>query len=297
MERLHGAAVARDEYVDSALDKHQARLDRQRRDMSGNYQRIVELREENRLLREEVTEQKVLIESMSDRLCNCRSVPIPDRSSGRSSGLSYAGSDEYRTPPVSTPPRENNTPLPVAVVESDLENIDPNDVVPIYASTHESVEAALARDRLVDSLRVRRKTRLQRAVKSVPFRRNPHTIRLGVPIGHHLESEKRRRRDTRGACRGIDPGYASDSESGSDGAGSSSDGGSVDGASRDESPGWPLQRHSGATYRGAIRNGVVVASGRLGSVVGKAELVGGRGALVPIDDGQGRVASVKCPRC
>jgi DNA repair ATPase RecN len=66
MEQLHGAAVARDEYVDLALDKHQARLDRQRRDMSGNYQRIVELREENRLLKEEIAEQKVLIESMSD---------------------------------------------------------------------------------------------------------------------------------------------------------------------------------------------------------------------------------------
>jgi predicted RNase H-like nuclease (RuvC/YqgF family) len=93
MERLHGAAVARDEYVDSALDKHSARLDRQRRDMSGNYQRIVELREENRVLREELQEQKVLIESMSDRLCNCRSVPIPIRSPASSSGLSYAGSD------------------------------------------------------------------------------------------------------------------------------------------------------------------------------------------------------------
>jgi hypothetical protein len=76
MERLHGAAIARDEYVDSALDKHQARLDRQHWDMSGNYQRIVELREENCLLREEVAKQKVLIESMSDWLCNCQLVPI-----------------------------------------------------------------------------------------------------------------------------------------------------------------------------------------------------------------------------
>jgi hypothetical protein len=181
MERLHGAAVARDEYVDSALDKHQARLDRQRRDMSGNYQRIVELREEIRLLREENAEQKVLIESMSDRLCNCRSVLIPDRSSGRSSGLSYAGSDEYQTPPVSTPPPENNSPIPIPIF-SDMENVDPNDIVPIYVSTHESVEAALGRDRLIESLQVRRKTCLQRAVKSVPFRRNPHTIRLGVPV-------------------------------------------------------------------------------------------------------------------
>jgi hypothetical protein len=32
MERLHGAAVAQDEYVDSVLDKHQARLDQQHRD-------------------------------------------------------------------------------------------------------------------------------------------------------------------------------------------------------------------------------------------------------------------------
>jgi hypothetical protein len=101
MEHLHGAAIARDEYVDKALDKHQARMDRQHRDMLGNYQRIVELREENRQLREEVSEQKALIESMSDWLCNCRSVPIPNRSFGRSSRLSYAGSDEYRTPPVS----------------------------------------------------------------------------------------------------------------------------------------------------------------------------------------------------
>jgi hypothetical protein len=104
MERLHGAAVARDEYVDSALDKHQSRLDCQRRDMSGKYQRIVELRKENRVLREELQEQKVPIESMSDRLCNCQSVPIDARSSGRSSRLSYAGLDEYRTLPVSTPP-------------------------------------------------------------------------------------------------------------------------------------------------------------------------------------------------
>jgi hypothetical protein len=55
----------------------------------------MELQEENRLLKEEVAEQKVLIESMSDRLCNCRSVQIPNRSSGRSSGLSYVGSEEY----------------------------------------------------------------------------------------------------------------------------------------------------------------------------------------------------------
>jgi hypothetical protein len=143
MECLHGAAVARDEYVDSALDKQHARLDWQRRNMSGNYQRIVELWEENRVLREELQEQKVLIESMSDRLCNCRSVPIPIRSPVSSSGLSYAGLDEYRTPPVSTPPRENNTPLPVAVVESDLENIDPNDLVPIFVSTTPVVEASL----------------------------------------------------------------------------------------------------------------------------------------------------------
>jgi mannitol/fructose-specific phosphotransferase system IIA component len=47
MERLHGTAIIRDEYVDKALDKHQARLDRQRKDMLGNYQRVVELREEN----------------------------------------------------------------------------------------------------------------------------------------------------------------------------------------------------------------------------------------------------------
>jgi hypothetical protein len=304
MERLHGAAIVRDEYVDKAFDKQQARLDRQRRDLSDNYQRIVELREANRQLREELQEQKVLIESMSDRLCNCRSVPIPDRSSGRSSGLSYAGSDEYRTPPVSTPPRENNTPLPVVVAESDLENVDPNDVVPIYASTHENVAAALAEDRLIETLRVRRNTRLQRAIKSTPFRRdrNPHTIRVGVPvdrrgIGYHLESERRRRRNTRGACRGIDPGYASDSESGSDGAGSSSDRDSVDGEGSDESAGWPLSRHSGMSYRGAIRNGVVVASGLVGSNVGKAELVGGREPLVPIDDGQGRVSGVKCSLC
>jgi hypothetical protein len=182
MEPLHGAAIARDEYVDLVLNKHQVRLDRQRRNMSANYQRIVELREE-------VAKQKVLIESMLDRLCNCRSVPIPNRSSGRSSGLSYVWSEEYWTPPASTLPRENNTPLPVAVVESDLENIDPNDVVPIYASTHESVEAALAQDCLVDSLWVPRKTRLQQAVKSVPLRRNPLTIHLGVPVGYHLEDD------------------------------------------------------------------------------------------------------------
>jgi hypothetical protein len=109
MECLHSTAVARDDYVDSALDKHQSRLDRQRQDMSGNYQRIVELREENFQLREELEEQKVLVESMSDRLCNCRLVPIPHRSHSCLSGLSYAGSDKYRTPPVSTPPRENNT--------------------------------------------------------------------------------------------------------------------------------------------------------------------------------------------
>jgi hypothetical protein len=248
-------------------------------------------------LREQIETHKVLIESMSDRLCNCQSVPIPIRSPGSLSGLSYAGSDEYRTPPVSTPPTENDTPLPVAVVESDLENIDPNDVVPIYTSTHELVEAALDRDCQINSLRVHRKTRLQRAVKSVPFHRNPHTIRLGIPIGHHLESEKRCRRNTRGACRGIDPAYASDSESGSDGTGTSSDGESMDGEGRYESARGPLQRHSGMSYRGVIRNGVVVASGLVGSNVGKAELVGGRKVLVPIDDGQGRISGVRCSHC
>jgi hypothetical protein len=176
LERIHGAAITRDEYVDSALDKQQARLDRQHWDMSGNYQRIVDLQEENRRLREELEKQKVLVESMSDRLCHCRSVPIPNRSDSHSSGLSYAGLDKYQTPPVSTPPRENDTPLPVAVVESDLENVDPNDVTPIYASTHVAVEAALHRDRQIETLRVHRKTRLQRAVKSVLFHRNPHTI-------------------------------------------------------------------------------------------------------------------------
>jgi hypothetical protein len=162
--------------------------------MSDNYQRIVELREENRLLKEEVAKQKVLIESMSDRLCNCRSVPIPDRSSGHSSGLSYTGSDEYRTPPVSTPPPENNTPISITVF-LDMENVDPNDVVPIYTLTNTVVKVALERDRLIETLQVRRKTSLQRTVKSVPFRRNPHTIHLGVPeqrgIGYHLESEER----------------------------------------------------------------------------------------------------------
>jgi hypothetical protein len=147
---------------------------------------------------EEVAEQKALIESISDRLCNCRLVPIPDRSSGRSSGLSYAGSDEYQTPPVSTPPRENETPIPIAIVESDLENIDPNDVVPVYASTTPVMVSSLDRARLIESLQVHRKTPLQRAVKSIPFRRNPHTIRVGIPvarrgIGHHLESEVQQR--------------------------------------------------------------------------------------------------------
>jgi hypothetical protein len=76
MECLHGVAVAREKYFDTAIDKHQACLDCQHKDMSENYQRIVELQEANHLLREEVEEQKVLIESMSDRLCNCRLVPI-----------------------------------------------------------------------------------------------------------------------------------------------------------------------------------------------------------------------------
>jgi hypothetical protein len=143
------------------------------------------------------------------------------------------------------------TPLPIAVVESDLVNIDPNDVVPIYTSTHVSVEAALALDRQINTLWVRRQTHLQCAVKLVPFRRNPHTICLGVPvdqrgIGYHFESEERHQQDTRGACQEIDSGYASNSESGSDRAGSSSDESSVDGSDRDNSPKWPLQWHSGS---------------------------------------------------
>jgi hypothetical protein len=77
MEHLHGAAIVRDEYVDKALDKHQARLDRQRRDMSGNYQRIMELWEENRQLREEVEEQRT-------RLRVCR--------------IGYATADRFQFP-------------------------------------------------------------------------------------------------------------------------------------------------------------------------------------------------------
>jgi hypothetical protein len=71
----------------------------------------------------------------------------------------------------------------------------------------------------------------------------------------------------------------------------------VDGEGSDESAGWPLSRHSGMSYRGAIRDGVVMASGLMGSNVGKAELIGGRNALVPIDDGQGRISRVRCFHC
>jgi HPt (histidine-containing phosphotransfer) domain-containing protein len=70
------------------------------------------------------------VAALENSVCRCAQAPAPDRVP--SPHFSQADSlESYRTPPIATPPRENSTPLPVAmanaVLESDEENRPPLD--------------------------------------------------------------------------------------------------------------------------------------------------------------------------
>ena len=88
--------------VDSELNKHQLRLNRQRDDITGVQGRCLVLEERADSLGGESQELTARVESMSDKLCQCqdqvevesfvRNIPTP--------ALTYAGSeDSYHTPP------------------------------------------------------------------------------------------------------------------------------------------------------------------------------------------------------
>jgi hypothetical protein len=68
------------------------------------------------------------VAALENSVCRCAQAPAPERIP--SPHFSQADSlESYRTPPIATPPRENSTPLPVAmanaVLESDEENRPP----------------------------------------------------------------------------------------------------------------------------------------------------------------------------
>jgi hypothetical protein len=80
------------------------------------------------------------VAALENSVCRCAQAPAPDRVP--SPHFSQANSlESYRTPPIATPPRENSTPLPIAmanaVLESDEENRPPLD----YETGSEADEA------------------------------------------------------------------------------------------------------------------------------------------------------------
>jgi hypothetical protein len=65
------------------------------------------------------------VAKLEDSVCRCAQAPAPERVP--SSHFSQADSlESYRTPPIASPPRENSTPLPVAMANAVLESDEGN---------------------------------------------------------------------------------------------------------------------------------------------------------------------------
>ena len=125
---MHQKNLERDIYVDKEMDKLSERLDRQRRDLAGNYQRIKLLQDRVDGLEDENVRQQVLIESMSERLCRCADSPVRGEGSEEDPiVLEYEGS----------PAPQNFQPLPVP---------DPGPSTPVVSSSASTTPPRLSSD-------------------------------------------------------------------------------------------------------------------------------------------------------
>jgi hypothetical protein len=192
-----------------------------------------------------INELEAQVESMTNRLCNCRATS--PRLVGHGMGedpyeLEYETDREYVTPPVATP-IENVVPIPVPVLAleqsplpaSDQENIPPccagsslesHVLVPMIEDIPEvdkmEEEAAEGRRTRMFDLMKEKTVVCQMCKKSASFKNSYHPYRLlagqgrRVPRWYHLGVHHEFRRKGRGIEHGLG-GYESSSESGSKG--------------------------------------------------------------------------------
>jgi hypothetical protein len=147
MEKMHNAAVARDNYFDKVLSKNQDSLGRHRHELNRNTTKITQWAERTNKIEDEHAEHWQLthelearMASLSEGYCKCgdRSPSISGlgtRQDPFEVDMDRAESPlEYLTPP-SASPRENTTPIPVpsprsSLAPSDQENLRPSCCAP-----------------------------------------------------------------------------------------------------------------------------------------------------------------------
>ena len=140
MEKMHHAAVERDNYFDKVLTKNQDSLGRHRHELNRNTTKITQWAERTNKIEDEHAEHWQLTHElearMADGFCRCG-----DRSP-TGSGLGTRGNpfevdlvDRAESPLEYLTPRENTTPIPVpspssSLAPSDQENLHPSCCAP-----------------------------------------------------------------------------------------------------------------------------------------------------------------------